>query len=170
MEKIRYILFFKKDTKELYAYTDNKKMAKNFKKFRVESIFFEKEVYLDPDSIQELYEECRSCWIISYIFTPYNIELPITEMEKLQMEHHAIQSIIELPLKMVPPEIFTEEVRNILASVGYDFIYNYYRINNKLGALTDIIQPNYFLYFLHLFGDTMKVVKTDESMDVLLKR
>lgn len=168
MEKLSYTLFFKKDIKKLYAYTDDKKLAKRFREIRVESLFFEKAVYLDVDEIRELHEECSECRLVLYDFDYKGIEFPITELEKLQVEHLAIQSILNLGLLMYPPELFTQEVQSALANVSYTKIYNYYRKKNNI-TICDIIKPNYFLYFIYLFGDTLKVVKMNESLDVLFE-
>lgn len=152
-----YTLFYMKDTGELYAYTDNKTLARAFRSTRKESIFIMSEKMLSSSDLKEIHDELPDTLIEPYKFDMYNsdIVLPITMREKLEIEHVVSQTIgVSIYLSAnINPAIFTKKVQESLKKVKYVEVYNEYHSGKyKYPEL----KADYLTCFLSLYGETMR--------------
>lgn len=165
-QKYKYHCFYRADTGELYAYTDDKVYAKIFRKTRDMGIFIYQEKMLTSLDLKDIHDEVPDALITIYTFDLSNNELyfPITLREKLTVEHTVQQTItasIYCATAGVPIEIFTKKIQKHLNILGYKDIYEEY----SSGWSKDLsnIKPDYLKCFLTLFGDTMKLIGGDEN-------
>lgn len=153
----KYYLFYSTENGSLYAYTDNKTLAKAFYETREKSIFLYQERMLDSSVLKEIHDEVPDALIEPYIFHMKNMDItiPITLREKLELEHTVIQTVstsIYCSAK-INPEIFSDKVRKSLDVLHYSSVYNEYHdgFYNM-----ESLKADYLTCFLVLFGKTMK--------------
>lgn len=153
-----YTLFYRKDTGELYAYSDNKTLAKAFKVTRKESIFIIEQKLLSSSELKDIHDAVPDVLLIPYQFSigKTTITLPITTREKLEIEHIVMQVInVSIYLNAsINPEIFTPKIQESLRKINYTSIYRDYHSNNY--DESESIKPDYLTCFLTLYGETMK--------------
>lgn len=156
-KKYPYALFYTKDTGELYAYTDNKTLARAFRSTRKESIFIMSEKMLSPTDLREIHDELPDTLLEPYKFEmgDTNIVLPITMREKLELEHVVSQTIgVNIYLSAnINPNIFTEKVQEILKRVKYVDVYNEYHSGKYRYPE---LKADYLTCFLTLYGETIR--------------
>lgn len=156
-KKYPYVLFYTKDTGELYAYTDNKTLARAFRSTRKESIFIMSEKMLSPSDLKEIHDELPDTLIKPYKFKmgDNDIVLPITMREKLAIEHVVSQTIgVSIYLSAnINPDIFTEKVQESLKKIKYVEVYKEYHSGKyEYPGL----KADYLTCFLSLYGDTIR--------------
>lgn len=156
-ERYRYTLFYRKDTGELYAYTDNKILAKSFKLTRKESIFIIEQKMLSSSDLKDIYNNIPDTLILPYRFDigKTTIILPITMREKLELEHTVSQvTTVSIYLAAsINPEIFTSKIQEILKKLNY---VNIYKDCNSSRYNSESLKADFLTCFLTLYGDTMK--------------
>lgn len=158
----KYYLFYEKDDGSLYAYTNDKKIAKIFQLMRKKELFVYEEKKLNMDEIRSIFDVVPDTLLEPYDFYlgDLKITFPITTREKLHMEHMGI-SIATVDLycsAKIPPEIFEGEMKEALDEIGYTKAYREY---HKGSQMMDLFKPDFLSCFLDLFGYTLndKVVK-----------
>ena len=156
--RYKYDLFYRKDTGQLYAYTDNRTLAKGFKITRKESIFIHRNEMLSSSDLKDIHAEVPDALLQTYRFNldSKTIVLPITTRERLELEHVVAQALnVSIYLTAdINPNIFTHKIQELLKKISYTDVYNDYHdssYNRK-----DSVKPDYLTCFLSLYGDTMK--------------
>lgn len=156
-KEYKYYLFYLKEDGSLYAYTNQKILAKTFHETREKSIFIYKEKMLTSSDLKDIYEETPDTLIEAYKFKLGKTEIlmPITSREKLQLEHVVTQTLCTsiYCCATVPPEIFTKKIKESLDEIQYTDIYNEYHLGDFNIAK---LEPDYLTCFLSLFGSTMR--------------
>ena len=156
-KEYKYYLFYLKEDGSLYAYTNQKILAKAFHETREKSIFIYREKMLTSSDLKEIYEETPDTLIEAYKFHfgKTEIVMPITAREKLQLEHTVTQTLCTsiYCCASIPPDLFTKKTRESLDILQYSDVYNEYHSGEfNITKLT----PDYLNCFLSLFGSTMR--------------
>ena len=153
----KYYLFYLKEDGNLYAYTNEKVLAKAFHETREKSIFIYKEEMLTSSDLKDIYEETPDVLIEPYKFQLGKTDLiiPITSREKLQLEHTVIQTLSTsiYCCATIPPDIFSSKIKECLEEIQYTDIYKEYHSG---GFNLTRLAPDYLTCFLNLFGHTMR--------------
>lgn len=156
-KEYKYYLFYLKEDGSLYAYTNQKILAKAFLETREKSIFIYKEKMLSSSDLKEIYEETPDTLIETYKFKLGKTEIfmPITSREKLQLEHVVTQVLCTsiYCCATIPPEIFTKKIKDRLDNIQYTDIYKEYHLGDF--NITRL-EPDYLTCFLSLFGSTLR--------------
>lgn len=171
-KEIKYYLFYfiEKDEdgfeieRSLYAYTDNKKMAKRFKEERNMDKFFEKTLYPSKKEIHDFAVEYKQMMLQRKKLRFYNKtigsfftgELIMTIDESLFIDHK-VSSLILVELSehaWINPYIFNEETFNALKTIEYVSFYEnivYGNSNEDPKVIGDEVA-----IFVHYYGKTLK--------------
>ena len=160
-----YYFIYDKKRVELYAYTDDKRILKDFIENRNMNLFYVKTCEMEKNDIQLLFKDDHNwCLLINYKFTYKNHEfyMPITTMERQTIENRGSQyALIDVYLaaSTVPPKIFQKEIKEKLNIIGY-IPASLYFDNEDNGAN---FSPDYFSCFLEFFGDTINTFGGDND-------
>ena len=94
-KEYKYYLFYLKEDGSLYAYTNQKILAKIFHETRENSIFILQEKMLTSSDLKESFEELPDTLIEAYKFHfgKTTIEMTIKTREKIQIENTVTQNI-----------------------------------------------------------------------------
>ena len=157
----KHYLFYLKDELELYAYTEDPKLAEAFEELRDMRRFYKKEVLLTSFERKELFEQHPECVLSVYrLKGPSCVEYPIpmTSLENLCVTSRASNLlIVQLPLASeINPMIFTKGVGDLFRSLGYHDLYKYSHDPTASGTLSEVFDVNTFYIFLEMYGDTLR--------------
>lgn len=162
-----YIFYLLRDTEkpELYAYTDDRKLAKEFENFRDSSLFKKVKIYLTHKELMNLYQTYPQSELRVFETcmrdnknsnTPINIMLVLTESEQLSIinEYDSL-FFYKLPALAgkVCPDIFNDEIRKALHILDYDYHYYYYNEPDKIDLM---YQYDYSMDGFALFYELFK--------------
>lgn len=153
----KYYLIYAKNTRDIYAYTDDEELYLNFSIIRNMDLFYVKTVNMSKDDIKELFYSDRNFHIlIGYKFIIDGVEcvISITNAERSYIESSTAKNIsIDIFTKsIIPPNIFNKKIRKHLYDIGYIQAYLYY----SEGKDTNIFKENLIGCFIKEFGYTMK--------------
>ena len=156
-QRCYYIFYYRN---QFYAYTDNKKDARDFLESR--KCAYEKQ-YFSMEDIRQLEADHCDKMIIRYDFElsdhTWARKVPVTKQEKLSFEHLAYQTaMVDIFIYAnIPPKLFSKSYQEALDIVGYSSASD---TMNSSETDTDIcsvsFEPNYTRTFLYLYGDTLK--------------
>ena len=112
----RYTLFYHKKDLELYAYTDDKRLAREFENYRRKDIFIRKKKELTSEQLKELHEEYAGGVLHEVMYAIGTNEIPIvvTTMEKITVMNcciNAIESRLPGLVLSLPPKFFTKDMQ-----------------------------------------------------------
>ena len=155
----KYYLFYLRDTLSLYAYTDQKDLSDIFQMHRDMRKFIFKKMKLTSDDLKELSEEVPDKLLILYNFgkNNYKVQIPITQCEKLNMEHYVNQALcvdLFLIAERINPEIFQKEMRKALKTLKWDEYYKEY--HEVITKVDTGFAPDYLQCFLTLYASLFK--------------
>lgn len=171
----KYFLYYRKLDGELYAYTDKKKYASLFRRFRNAEYFIERCLNLSKEDLKDLYDNNHGEIIELYDFELSNnrtMLLPITQSEKVTIEHVGIQTVMVDLCGIAgafPPDIFKKKIRNMLDLISYSDYHDVWA-NGKVVKWKAPLKPDYLTIFLHLYKDTVKGGDIFESLFLLSDR
>lgn len=138
----------------IFAYTCDKKIKKEFEKVRNMKMFYIKKRYLTKEEIKYLFDMDSSLLLLNYNFGD-GIEFPITHEEKGKIEYIGNRvSQILLPITAtISPWVFNKTVRKVLKKINYTDNWFYYMHGGKG---TDL-KPNLLKIFLRQYGNTISL-------------
>jgi hypothetical protein len=151
-------MYYLKDNKELYAWTDKKSIAKRFESERLMSRFI-KQVEHEDETCEDFYKDYPQEFLTEYPFKTLIdgvkvVAIPkvITGREKLDVINSStmIWEVYLHTYEDIPRKIFSNEVYKALEILGYNT--NFYTTLYKDELST----------FIHLYGKLLK-----ESEDLL---
>ena len=144
---------FKYDS-NIFAYTCEKQLKKEFELFRNMKMFYIKKKYLTSDQIRNLFNDCNDLMLLEYKFSN-NLSFPITYEEKRNIEYigNCICNQTLITSATINPEVFKPKVRKLLKKINYIDNYLYYIEGNKSCNL----RPNFLKIFLRQYGKTIKL-------------
>lgn len=163
-----YMFYYIGDETEdsfLYAYTDDKNLAKLFEDFRDKKIFKKVKVYLDYRQLNDLYklypeEELQ----LFYTFTRdskntedcTSVQIALTKSEQLSVEteydslfYYKLQTLVN----SFNPYIFKNSLRKALDILDYTYNYQFF---NEPESLPYDVQYSYNMDGFQLFYDLFK--------------
>ena len=157
----KHYLFYLRNGLELYAYTEDPKLAEAFEDLRDMRRFYKKEVSLTSAERKELFDQHSECLLSFYrLKGPSCVEypMPMTSLENLCVTSRASNLlVVQLPLTSeINPVIFNEEVGDLFRSLGYHDLYKYSHDPSASGTLSEIFDVNTFYIFLEMYGDTLR--------------
>ena len=162
----RYWLYYYKKDKTLYAYTDDKKIAKEFEEERdmtqyskrKEDITREDVNYLAmyyQNEILKIKEGVTKEHGIGSNTVPFHIVL--TVYEDIMVTHY-LTGIVEQKIPLccwIPPVIFTKKYRCIMDAIGYTSKWLQIEYGDKIKVIQE--KADYLSAFIQLYGDTMRI-------------
>lgn len=156
-KRFKYTLFYHRKDLELYAYTDDKRLADGFESYRRKDIFIKKKKELTSEQLEDLHDEYSGGLLREVKYTIGNDEIPIvvTMLEEITVMNcciNAIESRLPRLVLSLPPNVFTKDMQSALADVGYISLWDY--VENKTKTSLPIT-PNYIACFFYLYGDTI---------------
>lgn len=155
-----YWLFYLNDDDSLYAYTDDKKLAKRFKHERNMKLFTCKKVKLDKEGVKYLAEDVNDGILhLATLHTKdadgktYDIKLVISKMEEytVMVEGGDLVASKLMVYAWTPLEIFSPKLRKSLKVLGYKDCSD----QITFGYESDIFTPDDLGIFLKHYGDTL---------------
>ena len=154
--KEKYFLFFSKDTNELYAWTNDTRIKKEFLSIRKKELFHMRQLFLSKKDVKHLHEEKAENMLSEYCFNDF-ITFPITNIEKISIESFGNKTAVISIFGCVNinPKIFNDEVQEILEAIGYKSAYNYYE--NGKPMYHSIFRADFLSCFIHIFGYTLEM-------------
>lgn len=129
--KIR--LFYEIDSKELYAYTEDKGDSDLFIKYRNMDLFYEKIISITDNNreiLEEIFDEKGMCLLVPYKFDTGDgniITIPITKMEEVTIENIVNKYLCAdiYCIASIPPEIFNDKYAKALETLVYAELNRY---------------------------------------------
>lgn len=164
MQKLRwtYFIYYTSDG-EVYAYTDDVSMHKQFKLERDMKQFYYKKCSLTSEDIRSLYDYYPEAVMKTSALS--GVPLVVTLMEQITVDQYSVNCEVSIPtIACINPDVFTDEVREALEIVGYIDAYNYYMHGNNKGSVFSV-DP--LLVFLHLYGKTLNWKKGGGIVEVV---
>lgn len=164
----KYWIYYYKKTNELYAYTDNKKFAKEFERVRDMDKFEIISEEIDKEMINQLAREYQNKYLKKYpikIYDKKNLkwmdsELLVTVEESIGIQNIAIQQMQETLYKHCwdDPYIFKKKIYDALEVLGYNKIYyTYIMAQTGMYEDTDLnITSDELGIFIRYYGKTLK--------------
>lgn len=149
MNDIKYFLLYDFDTRELYAYSSNKKEIKTFLKFRNKNKFLKRELILNADQRKHLSCHHSNRRLRNYKFdvSGVPVSIPLTYKEILDIESIRVQQEVYLvTLSTIDPNIFNKKIFGSLFDIGYNNFWMKWRYG-------DDIEDTSFMLFMSMFGD-----------------
>lgn len=146
----------------MYAYTDDKILADLFRLMRRKDLFYEKKVFASKDDLYDLHNRYAINQIELYRkfrIDRNEIHFPITRLEKINIEHKANQTMVDLSVMVsdIPLSIFKPKLRRCLEQLGWGILYDEY--HGVSDILTEkYIKPDLLKTFLYMYGDTLEEV------------
>ena len=171
----KYFLYYRKLDGELYAYTDKKKYASLFHKFRNVEYFIERCLNLSKEDLKDLHDNNHGEMIELYDFDLFNnisISLPITQSEKITIEHVGIQTVMVDLCRIAgafPADIFQKKIKKMLDSIAYSAYHDVWA-SGKMVRQNPPLKPDYLTIFLHFYKDSVKGGDLFESLLLLSGR
>ena len=169
-ETFTYWFFYKKEKgSPLYAYTDRKELKERFLLERNKKKFKLKKKKLTKEEIHILTEEYNEGYLEEFPFVTkflhkeqyrvIKVSLVITKMERISISNLASSLIYQKIWEYIiyPPDLFQEKFLPALQFISYLEAYEY--LYNDTYQNDDILydfSPDYFGFFLDLYGDLMK--------------
>lgn len=156
-KEYKYYFIFKKDTGDLFAYTDNKIYIQEFKKSRDMNRFYVKKQYINRKTVNDLaanipkkYLVCKELptkpkgSIISIVLTQYEYEGLISQgnyifFNKIRQNTHLDFSILK------------DEYYDALNNLGYGIYFSIWKGDLVLSDIFEYISPDYVNIFIHYF-------------------
>lgn len=151
--EITYFLLYTFDTKELYAYSSDKKEIKKFLKFRDDSKFIKRKVLMDIDNRKHISIHHSDKRIRDYKFniSGVNVSIPLTYKEILEIETNKVNHDIYLvAISTVDPNIFTKKILGYLFDIGYTDSWMRWKYGGEL-------KDNSFIIFMNIYGAYMNL-------------
>lgn len=168
MKTYKYWIYYLKETKELYAYTDNKKFAKEFESDRDMNKFKKISCNIDSEEVNGLAKYHQSKYLKKSSIKIYdkktmkyfNSYIIITIEEEVTIQNTAIQLMYDSIYKYCwdNPYIFKDKIIKALSVLEYVNIYNQMSLS-QTGQYEDNqinIKPDELGIFIHYYGNTMK--------------
>lgn len=172
MKDIVYSIYYLKNTKEIYGYTDNKDIANEFESQRNMKLFHKKKIKLNTKEIHDLADSVYKSNIIRiYNLDTYNDEkrskdvvfLALTEIEYMTVTQLSARfTLSDIAINAwVSYDLFKPCIRELLDVFDYNKLHDSISSDGKIiDIATDIIFKNYdgideFNIFLSKFGKTM---------------
>lgn len=149
----------------LYAYTDNKDLAKKFEETRDMSKFFKVKRKITRDELNYLADVYNKEYMMmkSFETKTENGDVITCDLVLTKMEFFAIdRAYIEMSISKIwtytwiNPFIFKEKIIDALDNLGYILGYNMIKGNDKKGDIYSIFKPDYISAFIHHFGFLLK--------------
>lgn len=167
----KYYISYLKEDGEVYAYTDDKKLAKKFKRTRNPDLFLHKVCQLTSEDLHELHIDYPGALIKvePFLIEGVAVDIPLTQTESITVMNYSAKLIVELPsVATINPDIFSDEVYEALKTIGYVDCYKYFNgLIDDLDIEVDKLEVFHRLYpnMLNLKGGNML-----ETLSVLLDR
>lgn len=171
--------FYGTDQYDIYAFTDNKKIANNFKKTRNMKKFFCKKKKLDREEYNELIRHYMENELEMFEGTTkgkhYTIEtfsLVITRREKRTCQSMGSLILNENLYQYAwgSPNVFKDKYKNALKHLQYESINLYLDLGDEFdGYVEDIVEnmfPDDFNILMDQFGPTFINYKLEEDEEI----
>lgn len=137
---------------ELYGYTSNQKMYKEFKSTRRKFYKYKKKELTKTEfcNINKNYSEM----VLQYLDNSF--KLPVTYSEKISTINEANSVVyINIYLQLlVNPAIFTDKIYDILNNIRYTDIYSVF---GEIGDPIDEFEPDYIKYFIYRYNKLLDI-------------
>ena len=163
-EPIKFYVYY--DTFDIpditvYAYTDDKKIAKKFEKTRDMKRFYKKVIKGTSEDRKTLLQDYADLELELYKLCGKNFstEIPITKWEKFTIVNMGYRSItIDIPLFCnIFPFIFANDIREALVALKYVEVYKFLNGHNDLASLEEIFSVDTMELFLQEYGFTLSL-------------
>ena len=168
MKTYKYWIYYLKETDYLYAYTDNKKYAKEFEKFRDMDKFIKLTREISSDIVNELAKEHQEKYLKKSKIDIYDKKtmkwfkshLILTMEEELTINNTAIQILYDTLYRYCwdNPYVFNKKIIKALDTLEYTKIYNQINQDSENSDIDQEIKikPDQLGIFIHCYGKTIR--------------
>lgn len=167
MEHRKYWLFFSKETTDIYAFTDNRKTANNFKKTRNMKKFICKKCELDRKSINELIKYYMTSELKmfegmtkndKYEYKQFSIALTTFETHDCEVMSSLLSSDILSRYAFENIIFLKDKYKNALYKLLYNVVHDYINgSEDSYNIMQDFIYPDQFNIIMDRYGDLFKL-------------
>lgn len=132
MKEYKYWFYYLKDDKTLYAYTDQKELARKFESTRDMNIFYKIKKVISKDALNSLAEEYQNKYLNEYELntydtnTGYKCKVYIVMTQEEYMTVLASDAGILVGLNshcFYDPRIFKDEIQEALNEIYYKYFF-----------------------------------------------